>query len=439
MDGYKLIVDGKDFIIKGMNWDYYPIGTNYTYSLWDQSDTTIKEVLDQEMTLLKNMGVNTLRIYVGIPKKWIAYIHKNYGIYTMLNHPFGRYGLTINGEWMANTAYDHPQVRELLLREVSFLAEEYKDTPGLLFYLLGNENNYGLYWKENETNHGQEEKTSPTLNNRGMYKLFLLGKGNKNFAGGAKAQETLDFDQKVAQRAKAMYALFDEAALAMKSIDTRHPIALCNGDIMFIETIQEICRNIDIFGTNMYRGISFGDSFQRVAEELEKPLLFTEFGADAFNAITNKEDQESQVYYLLRNWKEIYANAAGMGGAKNCIGGFTFQFSDSWWKVSQYENLDVHDQKATWNNGGYHKDANYGANNMNEEWFGVCSKVPANSNGSYTLLPRAAYFVLAEVHKFSPYDSFSTLALLEDYFKNLQLDEAIKKSKAYGRSLENDD
>jgi hypothetical protein len=36
--GMKLVVDGKDFMINGMNWDYYPIGTNYTYSLWNQSD-----------------------------------------------------------------------------------------------------------------------------------------------------------------------------------------------------------------------------------------------------------------------------------------------------------------------------------------------------------------------------------------------------------------
>tara|TARA_B110000091_G_scaffold179274_1_gene195412 strand:+ start:309 stop:560 length:252 start_codon:yes stop_codon:yes gene_type:complete len=36
--GMKLIVDGKDFMINGMNWDYFPIGTNYSYSLWEQPD-----------------------------------------------------------------------------------------------------------------------------------------------------------------------------------------------------------------------------------------------------------------------------------------------------------------------------------------------------------------------------------------------------------------
>lgn len=439
-DGYTLIVEGKEFMVKGMNWDYYPIGTNYTYSLWEQSEIIIKRVLDQEMTLLKDMGVNTLRIYVGIPKKWIAYIYENYGIYTMLNHPFGRYGLTIGDEWMANTVYDHPKVKELLLKETSLLAKEYKNTPGLLLYLLGNENNYGLYWKEEETKDFQNERKGAALDKRGMYKLFLLGKKDKNtLLLKEKAQDTLDFDQEVANRAKAMYSLFNEAAIAMKSEDNAHPVALCNGDIMFLEMIRETCPNVDIFGTNMYRGISFGDSFQRVAEELKKPIMFTEFGADAYNAITNREDQESQVYYLLRNWKEIYANAAGMGGAKNCVGGFTYQFSDGWWKVSQTRNLDVHDRTATWNNGGYHRDANYGAYNMNEEWFGVCSKIPNDASGGYELWPRAAYFVLKEVHEFSPYDSSITLVQLEDYFKNVQVDSAIKKSQNYRDSSMNND
>ena len=27
------------------------------------------------------------------------------------------------------------------------MAEDYKNTPGLLMYLLGNENNYGLFWQ----------------------------------------------------------------------------------------------------------------------------------------------------------------------------------------------------------------------------------------------------------------------------------------------------
>ncbi|WP_321540409.1 hypothetical protein [Flavobacterium piscinae] len=53
----KLKVNGKDFIVNGMNWDYFPIGTNYSYSLWNQPDNIVQEALDEEMGLLKNMGL----------------------------------------------------------------------------------------------------------------------------------------------------------------------------------------------------------------------------------------------------------------------------------------------------------------------------------------------------------------------------------------------
>ncbi|MEL6305026.1 MAG: hypothetical protein AAFQ20_09580 [Bacteroidota bacterium] len=425
-EGHKLIVDGKDFLIKGMNWDYFPIGTNYTYSLWQQPDSTIRGVLNAEMTMLQKIGVNTIRIYTGIPKKWITYIYENYGIYTMLNHSFGRYGLMLGDEWMENTVYDDPRVTELLLKETSQLAQEYKDTPGLLLYLLGNENNYSLFWKNDETTPNTPKRKVPSLKNRGMYKLFLLGKENGRRPAYPKGEDVSDFDIAVAKRARAMYSLFNEAAIAMKSKDPKHPIALCNGDIMFLETIRETCPDVDIFGTNMYRGISFGDSFQRVAEELEKPIMFTEFGADAYNVIEKREDQESQAYYLIRNWKEIYANVAGIGGSKNAIGGFVFQFSDGWWKVDQYKNLDVHDTGATWSNGGYHRDHKIGVNNMNEEWFGICAKVPTNANAVQKLVPRKAYFVLGEIHKFSPYNTSSSLIQLENHFKNITITKGAK-------------
>src|SRR6187551_531255 len=125
--GLKLKVNGNDFIVNGMNWDYFPIGKNFTYILWEQPENVIKKALDNEMPLLKNMGVNTIRVYTGIPKKWIEYIYTKYRIYTMLNHSFGRYGLSLNGTWVPNTEYADANSRELLLKEAKQLALDYKD------------------------------------------------------------------------------------------------------------------------------------------------------------------------------------------------------------------------------------------------------------------------------------------------------------------------
>src|SRR5690606_10345396 len=79
--GTRLTVDGRDFMVQGMNWDYFPIGTNYNYSLWTQPDDVIRQALANEMPLMKRMGVNALRLYAGVPARWIRYIYETYGIY----------------------------------------------------------------------------------------------------------------------------------------------------------------------------------------------------------------------------------------------------------------------------------------------------------------------------------------------------------------------
>lgn len=399
----KLKVDGKDFIVNGMNWDYFPIGTNYSYSLWNQSDMFIQQALDQEMGLLKNMGVNTIRVYSGMPKKWIEYIHDRYGIYTMLNHSFGRYGLTLDGVWTTNTEYSNAKTKSLLIKEVTQMASDYKDTKGLLLFLLGNENNYGLFWD------GAETENIPVK------------------------------DRKSTIRARAMYKLFNEAALAMKSIDNSHPVAICNGDLLFLDLVAEECKDVDIFGTNVYRGQSFGDLFERVKKEYGKPVLFTEFGSDAFNALNNQEDQSAQAHYLKENWKEIYENAAGLGKSGNALGGFTFQFSDGWWKYGQTKNLSVHDNNASWSNGGYQFDYRLGENNMNEEWFGICAKGPTNARGFYDLYPRAAYYTLKDVHRLNPYESGVSLENINQYFKNIQIMDAVLKARGDKAALGGND
>jgi len=204
-----------------------------------------------------------------------------------------------------------------------------------------------------------------------------------------------------------MYRLMNEAAKRLKSIDPSHPVAICNGDILFIDIVAEECKDIDIYGTNTYRGVSFTGMFDSVKEKLDMPLMFTEFGADAFNEIEKKEDQKAQAYYMLGNWEEIYENAAGLGKTEISIGGFTFQFSDGWWKYGfdDRKNADLHDSNASWSNGGYPHDLEEPeVNNMNEEWFGICAKGPTNERGLYDLYPRAAYYALKEAHNLNPYE-----------------------------------
>ena len=397
-NGNTLIVNGEKFIINGMNWDVIPIG-KYAVSanFWESSDKIIKLGLDHEMSLLREMNVNAIRHYSDIPAKWIQYIFENYGIYTMINHSFGRYGMSVDDEWKPITDYSDSKMQEILLSEIEVMVNNYKNTPGLLLYLLGNENNYGLFWSGAETEDFPEET------------------------------------QKVAvgeKYGRPMYRLMNQASKMIKELDGNHPVAICNGDDLFIEIIAQECKDIDVFGVNSYRGASFTDLFKTVKETLNKPILLTEFGADAFNAITKAEDQKSQAKYLLENWKEIYQNAFGMGGYENTIGGFTFQFSDGWWKYNfdNRKNVTKHDTIATWVNGGYSQDLSEGKNNMNEEWFGICAKGPTDDKGLYNLYPRTAYYMLKQVHQFNPYNEGVSSSDLQKYFYDIDL----KKAKARG-------
>ena len=395
-NGMKLSINDEDFFVYGMNWDYFPIGKNFMYNLWEEDDGFIKKALESEMSLLKEIGCNAIRVYTGIPTRWIEYIYEEYGIYIMLNHSFGRYGLTIQDQWIDPTDYSYSGTRDVLLNEVTKMAEEYRDTPGLLLYLLGNENNYGLFWEGDET---------------------------ENFPPHNDSVEVM---------ATAMYRLFDEATVTIQKLDPNHPVAICNGDLQFIEIIKNECSNADIFGVNMYRGKSFTNAFTEVKQILNKPFLFTEFGGDAFNVLTGSEDQLSQAEYLVYNWQEIIEHAYGMGNTGISLGGFTFQFSDGWWKYGQTVELDIHNTEASWANGGYLNDYAEGINNMNEEWFGVCAKGLSNKSGLYPLYPRAAYYVLGDIHNYNPFEKNSTSP--NQYFSEINIEEAIQKAE----SLQND-
>ncbi|MCE9575321.1 MAG: glycosidase [Deltaproteobacteria bacterium] len=384
-DGWRLQVDGTSLLVRGVNWDYFPIGTNYSYSLWTQPDDFIKQALDREMPLLKRMGANAIRVYTGIPARWITYIYETYGIYTILNHTVGRYGYTINGVWTATVDYSSPEFRAAVTKEIDGIVEQYKGTPGLLMWLLGNENNYGLSWSSFEI-------------------------------------EALPAGERDAARAKHLYSLFGALATDIKARDPQHPVAIANGDLQYIDVIAAECKDLDILGVNAYRGVSMRDLYQVVKDKLDRPVMFTEFGADAFDAKAGREDAKTQAKYLVAQWREIYEQTAGKGKVGNAIGGTIFQWSDGWWKYKQSENLEVHDANASWPNGGYAEDFVEGSNNMNEEWWGICAKGQPDASGLYELQPRTAYYALQQAFRLDAYDGTTTPDVIAATFGAIDLD-----------------
>jgi len=399
--GRRLTVDGRDFMVLGMNWGYMPIGQNYTYDFWGKPDAIIKAALEKEMSLMQDMGVNTIRHYVGMPPRWVQYVYETYGIWTIINHPLARYGLTIDGVWYPNTDYSNPRVREQVKSEIRAEVEAFRGTPGMLMWLLGNENNYGLSWSS--------------------FEIEALPEGERHQA-----------------MARYLYSLYGEVIDMIHKMDDSRPVAMANGDLQYIDLIAEECPNLDVLGSNVYRGISARDFFEVVETKLGVPTMFTEFGSDAFNAVTQKEDQAMQALYLLGQWREIFEQSAGKGRVGNAIGGLTFQWSDGWWKFRQEERLEIHDTNASWPNAGYPHDYREGDNNMNEEWWGICAKGFSDPRGIYDVYPRAAFYALRDAYKLDPYAADTDLDAIRAHFDRITPMGAVLEARGDAASLQVD-
>ena len=382
-NGWKLQVNGDDFFIKGVVWSYTPRGQNHTYNLFGQSDTAIRKVLDYEFGLMKAMGVNTIRSFTMIPPKWVSYIYCEHGIMSVINPLMGRYGHNVGGTWIPFTDYSDPLTRETLKRDMQEFVVRYKDVPGVLMFAFGNESNYGLSWSS--------------------FEIENLPEGDTNTA-----------------KATFLYSLWNEVTEAGKAIDPNHPFTIVNGDIQYIDLIAELIPNLDLLGTNAYRGRSFTSLWRDVEEKLDIPVVFFEFGSDAFNARDFAEDQLSQALILKDQWQEMYNKAATNGEEGNSIGAFVFEWRDEWWKYLQTENLDIQDNNASWSNEAYMFDWAEGKNNMNEEWFGITALGPLNADGVATARPRMAYDMLAEVFSMDPYTA--SRGDIDQMFANMNLD-----------------
>ncbi len=396
--GFQLLLDGEPYFVKGMNWSYQPIGENYRYVFWEQPDAFIEAALRREMTLLTAGGANSIRQYPDIPPRWVEWIYDNYGVSTMINPLVGRYGAEIGGRWVAETDYSNPATRTALKAQTLEAVERYKDTRGVLFWLLGNENNYGLTWSG--------------------FEIQNLPEGERDAA-----------------KARYLYSLMGEIVDAIHEVDPHHPVAIANGEVQYVGLIKEECPHLDIMGANVYRGMTARDLYQVVEDTLNLPFVYTEFGADAYDAKAGTEDHVTQARYIVSQWEDVYENAYGRG-VGNAIGGYVFQWADGWWKYKQEENLDIHDTNASWATGAFAEDYVEGRFNMNEEWFGINAVGRPDVDGHFDLFPRAAYYALAEAWKLDPYDPKTTPEVVDAHFGAIHpghYDQAYRTALAVGQ------
>jgi len=362
---FQLMVANRPYIVKGMVYSPVPIGRNYSYDFW--SDPRRPYIKDGR--LMRVMGVNTIRVYQ--PGRDIEKTKQ------VIRDLYNRFKIRVTmGNWLGfwdNPNYADPAFRKMVKKDVLDMVESYKNEKGILFWILGNENNVSF-------SYGPQ-----TLNLWTTDEIEALG----------------DPYSKRLARARIYYSFVNEIARAVHKIDPLHPVVLANADLNDLDVANKVTPDIDILGCSIYRGKAFGSFFREIASKFKRPVVITEFGCDRYNAFLNKEDQDDQAEFLKAEWKEIEKNTFKGSAVGNCLGGFVFEWTDEWWKFKEgvKSGWYVHDTFPSYSNGAYYFDIKAPKNlNINEEWWGVCS-LERRKAGLDKRHPTKAYFVLKEMWK----------------------------------------
>ena len=360
-NGYRLLVNKEPFVIKGVCYSPIPVGKDYEYNFW--GDPAKPWNVDGKM--MKSIGVNTVRFYrMGKNpeevKEVINDLYQKYGIYSLVGHYLGFWG------WPPPN-YSDEAFKDKIRTQVMEMVRLYKDTPGVLMWVLGNENNYSF-------DRNVQRWSSDAID----------------------ALPTPEAQKR--ERARIYYSFINDLAREIKEIDSHHPVVMNIGETASLALANDYCPDVDVIGLIAYRGPGFGSLFRQVKQEFDRPVIMTEWGADSYNAQRGEPDEEDQAQFLKLQWKDIERNTDSKKGEGNCLGGTLFEWSDEWWKGN--ENLpntwSIQDTTGHWGNASYYTDAEaIGRMNMNEEWWGVVALHPKNTvDGSNERVPKKSYLVL---------------------------------------------
>ena len=385
--GWTLQVDGRDFMVLGMNWDYFPIGTNYTYNFWDAAGRrSSRRRWTARCRCCRSMGVNTIRQYVGIPPRWVQYI------YEQLRHLHGpqphRRPLRPRPWTACGSRTPTTPTRgcaRSLTAEIAAMVDEFEGTPGAP-----------------DVAARQREQLRPVVDvrrDRGP------ARGRARRGAGALPVLAVRRDRPGHQGA------------ATRTARSPSPTATCSTSTSSPRSARASTSSAPTSTAASRRGTSSRWSRTSWASR----SMFTEFGADAFNAREHARGPGHPGRYLLGQWQEIYEQSAGKGRVGNAIGGLTFQWSDGWWKFGQDERLDIHDTNASWPNDAYPEDFVEGEQQHERGVVGHraprARPTPAASTSS-TRAPRTTR--LRGAYKLDPYGPGTDLDAIRAHFGRIQ-------------------
>ncbi|MCX5696408.1 MAG: InlB B-repeat-containing protein [Candidatus Omnitrophica bacterium] len=260
----------KEYVVKAICYQPIPIGADYDY--FDRAgDADKRAIYERDFAFLESAGFNTIRTWTEVNQLLLdtAYRHKikvcmGFSIDPKLNFP-------------------DPAVRKGIKDRFSKYVTLFKDHPAVLFWMLGNEQNY--------TN--GDNPSWYTLANE-------LGE--------------------IAHSLEGAYP---------------HPVAIVEGDLGNIGNAgrsanDAVLNKIDLWASNVYRGKSFDVFFRDYKARSNKPLLISEYGIDAYDSRNRQVAEMTQMLWDRALWQEIAVNN------DVCVGGTVMNYSDGWWKITPY-------------------------------------------------------------------------------------------------------
>jgi hypothetical protein len=320
--GRDLFVAGRPFRVKGVGYQPTPIG--YPIERWVLDFIyTDPQIITRDMGLLRSMNVNTIRTWSQVPD--IALLD---ACYNGGDDPI----YVIMGFWVplhAGVDYSDPATAAAIESDFQGYVNQFKDHPAVLAWGIGNENN-------------------------------------------------LAYDGDVAD----WYALANDLAQVAYAEEGAgyHPTVVINGGMRYSGDVDfgsddASLDYVDVWAHNAYPGYAFRCYFDYYDLLSAKPLIFTEYGIDAYDNQSGGEYQSVQADYVVQQWRQLEAAS---------VGGTLMAYSDEWWKAGDPNNHDL---------GGYatrmHPDGF-----SNEEWWGLVW-VEDNGVGPDIMHPRLAYYALA--------------------------------------------
>ncbi len=330
----QLLIKGVPFIMKGVCYSPVRKGGIYPNDLITTNPTDEDlAAIEKDFQMMHAAGINTIRCYVAITDPRILDLLTKYQLRTIV-------------PVLSNELDSFSTITSLLLA--------LKDHPSTLIWEVGNEWNLNFFYTI----------TATDVNGIGL-------------------------EQSV--------TLLENAAHYIRLMDDTHPISTVMGDLptdaQFWSNLN--FKGIDLYGINVYDGVTFGDRFTRWVATSTKPLYLSEFGADAYNMnigpinpLTGNpvgaEDDASQAFADGSLIKEIFKNLSATDPKNVLVGGNLFEWNDEWWK-SDNSSPDTHDP------GNLERTSTgpYPDHVFNEKWFGI---VDVDRN------PRPAYFTLQKLY-----------------------------------------